>query len=257
MSLGTVLVEKQMLPLLYQGKAHVPQTHSPGGAPPSGCTVLLGTVLVVLLGTVLVDKQILPLLYQGKAHVCQVIFMPRKPRETGEYLHVIVRGIVSARTVPYDTSGYTRTLQIVIDDSWNVGIIETKAHQAGTPNASSGLIACYTNAKTLFDLEGEASISSDGSGEIAGSVGGSFGAGVTIGADVGISRTSPSADPITSFSLSASIGPVPAELHASVGGTTVLRGSINLKEVYTSIKQTVTNTCLSLASRLKGWALGK
>ena len=44
---------------------------------------------------------------------------------------------------------------------------------------------------------------------------------------------------------------------ASVGGTTVLRGSINLKEVYTSIKQTVTNTCLSLASRLKGWALGK
>lgn len=72
-----------------------------------------------------------------------------------------------------------------------------------------------------------------------------------------ISRTSPSADPITSSSLSASIGPVPAELHASVGGTTVLRGSINLKEVYTSIKQTVTNTCLSLASRLKGWALGK
>ena len=45
--------------------------------------------------------------------------------------------------------------QIAIDDDKNIAILWNGALQAGTPNASVGGVASFSNADTVFDLYGQ------------------------------------------------------------------------------------------------------
>ena len=119
--------------------------------------------------------------------------------------------------------------QIIVDDNWNVGILISGYGIVGTPNVSAGLVATYTNADTIYDL--------NGTGYFAG------GSCMGVGLDVGYGRSPLTNEEITALSVSwlpVSSDMFLAELHVGVSPTKVHPLSGN-KTAATANKQNRSN----------------
>lgn len=104
--------------------------------------------------------------------------------------------------------GLTGGLQLAIDGHGNLVVLANGAAQAGTPNASWGGVISFSNAKTVFDLEGQTY-----------SVGGSAGLGVSGGLEFAYGNAR-NGDAVTTVNISLGGGVVPIELHADFAAGT-------------------------------------
>ena len=108
-------------------------------------------------------------------------------------------------------SGITGSVQLVIDDKGNVGIITYISAQAGTPNLSWGGVLSISNADTIYDLEGASYV-----------VGGSAGLSVGGGLEFAYATSPLSGKDVVAINISVGLGKLPVELHANVFGSSEL-----------------------------------
>ena len=117
--------------------------------------------------------------------------------------------------------GATGSIQLVIDDKGNVGIIGYSSAQSGTPNLSMGWVLSISNADTIYDLEGASYVA-----------GGSAGLVVGGGLEFAYATSPLSGKDVVTVNISAGVGKLPAELHVNFWGNSGLLFSSDSPLIY-------------------------